>query len=47
MVHVPFMQTAFGTVDLDLAHWGVSVAMASLVLWTEELAKLLRRLSAR
>ncbi len=47
VVHVPFMQTAFGTVDLDLAHWGVSVAMASLVLWTEELAKLLRRLSAR
>ncbi|NLE98039.1 MAG: cation-translocating P-type ATPase, partial [Propionibacterium sp.] len=43
VVHVPFMQVAFGTADMDLAHWAVCVAMASVVLWAEELAKLVRR----
>ena len=40
VVEVPFLQTAFGTASLDLAHWAVAIGMASLVLWTEELAKL-------
>ena len=43
VVHVPFMQTAFGTAPLDALHWAITVAMASIVLWAEELSKLLRR----
>ena len=42
---VPFLQTAFGTTPLDLAHWGVAIAMASLVLWFDELRKLVYRLT--
>ncbi len=44
VVHVPLLQTAFGTTALDPVHWLVAVAMASLVLWFEEAAKLVRRL---
>lgn len=43
VVQVPFLQVAFGTASLDLAHWGVAVAMASSVLWFDELRKLLWR----
>jgi magnesium-transporting ATPase (P-type) len=43
VVQVPFLQAAFGTASLDLAHWGVAVAMASSVLWFDELRKLLWR----
>jgi P-type Ca2+ transporter type 2C len=34
---------AFGTVSLDLAQWGVAIAMASVVLWFGELRKLFLR----
>ncbi len=44
VVHVALLNTAFGTVPLEPAQWGVCVAMASLVLWYEELVKLTRRL---
>jgi P-type Ca2+ transporter type 2C len=44
VVEVPFLQTAFGTASLGLAHWGVAVAMASVVLWFDELRKLIWRL---
>ncbi len=47
VVHVPVLQVAFGTAPLDLAHWAVAVGAASLVLWVEELHKLLRRALAR
>ncbi len=47
VVQVPWLQAAFGTASLDLAHWGIAVGMASLVLWLEELAKLVRRLRRR
>nr|WP_255622551.1 cation-translocating P-type ATPase [Tessaracoccus sp. OS52] len=47
VVHVPFMQSAFGTADLDAAHWAIAIAMASIVLWAEELVKLVRQLSMR
>jgi Ca2+-transporting ATPase len=47
VVHVPVLQVAFGTAPLDLAHWAVAVGMASLVLWVEELHKLVRRTLAR
>jgi Ca2+-transporting ATPase len=47
VVEVPFLQTAFGTASLGLAHWGVAVAMASVVLWFDELRKLIWRLRNR
>ncbi|MFI8524155.1 cation-translocating P-type ATPase [Promicromonospora sukumoe] len=43
VVQVPFLQVAFGTASLDLAHWAVAVGMASSVLWFDELRKLLWR----
>lgn len=42
VVHLPFMQAAFGTAPLDLAHWAAAVGMASVVLWAEEIVKLAR-----
>lgn len=45
VVHVPFMQVAFGTASLDLQHWIIAVAMASIVLWAEEIVKLFRRIT--
>jgi Ca2+-transporting ATPase len=47
VVQVPFLQVAFGTAGLDLAHWGVAVAMASSVLWFDELRKLVWRARQR
>ncbi|WP_127126364.1 cation-translocating P-type ATPase [Georgenia sp. SYP-B2076] len=44
VVEVPFLQAAFGTASLDLAHWAVAVATASSVLWFDELRKLVYRL---
>jgi P-type Ca2+ transporter type 2C len=43
VVHVPFLQVAFGTADLDLQHWLVCLAMASGVLWFDEVRKLVLR----
>ncbi|MDN8577905.1 cation-translocating P-type ATPase C-terminal domain-containing protein [Corynebacterium sanguinis] len=43
VVHVPFMQVAFGTAAMMPLQWAVAVGMASVVLWAEELAKLVRR----
>nr|WP_245862843.1 cation-translocating P-type ATPase [Georgenia soli] len=43
VVEVPFLQAAFGTASMDLAHWAVAVAMASSVLWFDELRKLVWR----
>lgn len=43
VVHTPFLQAAFGTTSLDAAHWAVAVAMASAVLWLDELRKLVLR----
>ena len=47
VVHVPFLQTAFGTTALDPFHWAVAIGMASIVLWAEELSKLVRRQLAK
>ena len=44
VVHVGFLNTAFGTVPLTLDQWLVCVAMASAVLWLQELRKLLHRM---
>ncbi|PKO68605.1 MAG: haloacid dehalogenase [Betaproteobacteria bacterium HGW-Betaproteobacteria-16] len=43
VVHLPFLNLAFGTVPLSAGQWGVCVAMASGVLWFGEARKLLRR----
>ena len=43
VVEVPVLQVAFSTEPLDPAHWAVVVAMASLVLWVDEIRKAIRR----
>ena len=43
VVHVPFLNTAFGTAPLALEQWLVCVAMASVVLIYSELQKVIRR----
>jgi magnesium-transporting ATPase (P-type) len=39
VVHLAFLNKAFGTAPLSLAQWGVCIAMASGVLWFSELRK--------
>jgi hypothetical protein len=43
VVHLPFLNLAFGTQPLTAGQWAVCVAMASGVLWFGEARKLLRR----
>ncbi len=43
VIHVGFLNVAFGTVPLDSGQWLVCAAMASAVLWFAELRKLLVR----
>jgi Ca2+-transporting ATPase len=47
VVHVHFLNVAFGTVPLSADQWVVCVAMASAVLWASELGKLTRRVVLR
>ncbi|MDJ0322428.1 cation-translocating P-type ATPase [Cryobacterium sp. PH31-AA6] len=47
VVELPLLQTAFGTASLDAGQWAICVGMASVVLWAEELRKLLLRALAR
>lgn len=47
VVQIPLLQTAFGTAPMDLTHWVVAVAMASTVLWFDELRKLVLRTRLR
>lgn len=47
VVELPLLQRAFGTASLDPLHWAVCVAMASTVLWFDELRKLLHRTLTR
>lgn len=48
VVHLPILNTAFGTVPLGPDQWAVCVAMGSAVLWFGELRKaLLRSLGPR
>lgn len=46
VVHLSFLNLAFGTVPLSVSQWGVCVAMASGVLWFSEGRKLLLRYKA-
>jgi P-type Ca2+ transporter type 2C len=43
VIHVPWLNLAFGTVPLTLQQWAVCVAMGSGVLWFTELRKAGRR----
>jgi magnesium-transporting ATPase (P-type) len=43
VVHAPFMNEAFGTVPLSIADWLLYAAIASCVLWIDELKKLIVR----
>ena len=43
VVELPLLQAAFGTASLDPSQWLVCVALASTVLWVDELRKLIHR----
>lgn len=43
VVHLPFLARAFGTAPMTPGQWGVCVALASSVLWLEELRKVVLR----
>ena len=43
VVYLPFLQRAFGTVDLSPSDWLVCVGVGSTVLWLREAAKLVTR----
>jgi Ca2+-transporting ATPase len=43
VLHVPFLQRAFGTVVLTVGDWMVCVAVASSVLWIREASKFVGR----
>jgi Ca2+-transporting ATPase len=47
VVHLGFLNTAFGTVPLDFGQWLTCAAMASIVLWSSELRKLWSRAARR
>ncbi len=43
VVEVPFLQVAFGTTSMGLDLWLIAIAMSSVVLWLDELAKIVLR----
>jgi magnesium-transporting ATPase (P-type) len=43
VVHVGFLQRAFDTAPLDVAEWALCLALASAVLWVDEIRKLVDR----
>jgi magnesium-transporting ATPase (P-type) len=43
VVHLPPLQVAFGTVPLTLEQWAMAVGLASIVLWVDEVTKLVLR----
>jgi Ca2+-transporting ATPase len=43
VVHVAFLQTAFGTTDLSLENWLTCAAVASTVIWAREIFKFFAR----
>jgi Ca2+-transporting ATPase len=45
VVYIPFLNAAFATTPISLQEWGICIAMASMVLWFEEVKKLILRMS--
>ena len=43
MVEAPVLQSAFKTAPLTLEQWGFCIAASSIVLWAEEIRKLIVR----
>ena len=43
VTHVGFMQSLFDTTSLSVTEWGVCIAVASSILWVEEIRKLISR----
>ena len=43
VVHLSWLQQAFDTAPLDITEWLITLALASAVLWVDELRKLLHR----
>lgn len=43
VVEVPVLQQAFSTASLDAVHWAVCFGLASVVLWFDEVRKVVRR----
>jgi magnesium-transporting ATPase (P-type) len=43
VVYAPFLNEGFGTTPLAVTDWAVCVVAASMVLWVDELWKLMRR----
>ena len=43
VTHVGFLQSLFDTTDISVAQWAVCIAVASSVLWAEELRKFVVR----
>lgn len=41
VIYIPILNTAFGTTPLRLIDWGIAIGLASLVLWGEEVKKLI------
>ena len=46
MVHLGFLNIAFGTAPLTPVQWAICLGMGSVVLWYSELRKLVTRLWA-
>jgi Ca2+-transporting ATPase len=44
VTHVSFMQSLFETTSLSLSEWAVCIAVASSILWVEEIRKLISRI---
>ncbi len=47
VVHLPFLNEAFGTTPLEVGEWLFCVAMASMILWATEVEKIVDRALAR
>jgi Ca2+-transporting ATPase len=43
VIYIPVLNTAFGTTPLSLTDWGVALGLGSVVLWAEEVKKLIMR----
>jgi magnesium-transporting ATPase (P-type) len=41
VVYLPVLNRAFGTTPLRLTDWGVCIGLASIVLWGEEVKKII------
>ena len=44
VTHVSFMQSLFETTSLSISEWAVCIAVASSILWVEEIRKLISRI---